>query len=68
MPSVRQYIEAFAVHIYLRFPSLVSEDSEIDQANSIATTFYSSCSVRLVSFGGSSQKYRMNVRIGRVPL
>ncbi|KAH8949071.1 hypothetical protein BDL97_10G011000 [Sphagnum fallax] len=23
MPSVRQYIEAFAVHIYLRFPSLV---------------------------------------------
>jgi tRNA guanosine-2'-O-methyltransferase len=47
MPSVRQYIEAFAVHIYLRFPSLVSEDSEIDQANSIATTFYSSCSVRL---------------------
>jgi hypothetical protein len=55
MPSVRQYIEAFAVHIYLRFPSLVSEHSQIDQGNSIATTFYSSCSVRLVSFGGTSQ-------------
>jgi len=55
MPSIRQYIEAFAVHIYLQFPSLVSEHSQIDQGNSIATTFYSSCSVRLVSFGGTSQ-------------
>ncbi|KAH8973917.1 hypothetical protein BDL97_01G073400 [Sphagnum fallax] len=26
MPSVRQYIEAFAVHIYLRFPSLVEKN------------------------------------------
>jgi hypothetical protein len=55
MRSVQQYIEAFAVCIYLQFPSLVSEHSQIDQANSIATTFYSSCSVRLMSFVGSSQ-------------